>query len=132
MSRLTYKEKWIDEFVNEEHQYQSRSDGCVDKLGRLEDIEEELGCPLEVVFEALSKGIEYEIEISTYHAVGDTIPTKRLAKRKNIQEIKLKKYINKFVFFVPYDYSRSGIVINDIIYLKDYKKTWWLKGDKDA
>ena len=92
---------------------------------------EKLGCPLDVVFEALSKGIEYEIAITTFYAVGDTIPTKRLEKRKNIQEIKLKKYIDKFTFFVPYDYSRSGIVKNDIIYLKDYRKTWWLKGENN-
>lgn len=131
MNRLTYKEKWIDEFVNEKHQYKSKNDGCIEKLGRLEDIEEELGCPLEVVFKALTKGIEYEIKITTYYAVGDTIPTKRLEKRKNIQEIKLKKYIDKFTFFVPYDYSRGGIVQNDIIYLKDYQKTWWLKGEEE-
>lgn len=101
------------------------------KLGKLEDLEEELGCPLEVVFKALTKGIEYEIEITTYYAVGDTIPIKRLEKRKNIREIKLKKYIDKFAFLVPYDYSRDGILQNDIIYLKDYKKTWWLKGEKE-
>lgn len=94
-------------------------------------LSEELGCPLEVVIKALAKGIEYEIGITTYYSVNDTIPTKRLEKRKNIQEIKLKKYIDKFAFFVPYDYSRGGIVQNDIIYLKDYKKTWWLKGDKN-
>ncbi len=103
---------------------------AIKKLGRLEDLEEELGCPLEVVFKALEEGIEYEIEITTYYVIGDTIPTKRLEKRKNIKEIKLKKYINKFAFFVPYDYSRAGIVQNDIIYLKDYQKTWWLKGEK--
>ena len=115
MNRLTYKEKWIDEFVNEEHQYKTKDNYSIDKLGKLEDLEEELGCPLEIVFQALTKGIEYEIEITTYYAVGDTIPAKRLEKRKNIQEIKLKKYIDKFTFFVPYDYSRSGIVQNDII-----------------
>lgn len=101
----------------------------LNKLGRLEDLEEELGCPLEVVFKALEEGIEYEIEITTYYAVGETIPTKRLEKRKNIKEIKLNKYINKFAFFVPYDYSRGGILKDDIIYLKDYQKTWWLKGE---
>lgn len=102
----------------------------ISKLGRFEDLEEQLGCPLEVVFEALEKGIEYEIGITTYDVIGDTIPTKRLEKRKNIKEIKLKKYIDKFAFFVPYDYSISGIVQNDIVYLKDYGKTWFLKGEK--
>ena len=33
---------------------------CINKLGELEDIEEELGCPLEVVFKALISGIIVE------------------------------------------------------------------------
>jgi hypothetical protein len=32
-------------------------DCCVEKLGKLEDLEEELGCPLEVVFKAIEEGI---------------------------------------------------------------------------
>lgn len=142
MSRLTHKD-----FDNNYYCYKTRDDfidgyftrenkewfygNVVDKLGKLEDIEEELGCPLEVVFEALSKGIEYEIKITTFLVVDETIPTKRLAKRKNIREIKLQKDIDKFVFLVPYDISRCGILQSDRIYLKDYQKTWWLKGERN-
>lgn len=108
MSRLTYKEKWIDEFVNEEHQYQSKDDGCVDKLGRLEDIEEELGCPLEVVFKALKEGIccvDYDNQI--------------------IRVFKVPLCFNS----TSKQFYWSG---NNIGYpdLKDYQKIWWLKGER--
>lgn len=56
MSRLTkkyshmYTEKNIDGMDEDETYCQ-----CLNKLGKLEDIEEELGCPLDVVIEALKQ-----------------------------------------------------------------------------
>lgn len=60
MERLT-KEEWVewseDEdicSISEDADYLTK---CYQKLGKLEDIEEELGIPLEVLFKALLRGI---------------------------------------------------------------------------
>lgn len=68
------------------------------KLGKLEDLEEELVCPLEVVFKALQNGI-YTNVYSGLCYVG----------------------LYENYFQVSDDY---------VVYLKDYKHTWWLKEDK--
>lgn len=125
MSRLTYK---LNKQEQEEHktkylkfEYLPIQDYCIEKgnfgritndmiynkLGKLEDLEEELGCPLEVVFKSLKNGIylEERKSISTeicYHALEC--------------EFVIEWYKNK----EDYGYEL----------LKDYKKTWWLKEDK--
>ena len=58
MNRLTYKEKWRDEFGNE-HLYDSEDNYCIEKLGQLEDLEEELGIDLITLFKALKSGVWY-------------------------------------------------------------------------
>lgn len=72
------------------------------KLGKLEDIEEQLGCSLEVVFEALDEGI---------------IINNTLEKLPSL--LKLNS-INKWCFEMR----------AEIYFLSDYQKTWWLKGEK--
>lgn len=73
------------------------------KLGKLEDLEEELGLPLEVVFEALKEGI---IVPKVWY------PTIRL---------------EKFKIGGEWNFTwQSGCVK-----LKDYQKTWWLPSDKE-
>lgn len=81
---------------------------CVEKLGKLEDLEEELGCPLEVIFKALKDGIfcvDYDNQI--------------------IRKFKVPLCFNS----TSKQFYWSG---NNIGYpdLKDYQKTWWLKGEK--
>ena len=71
------------------------------KLAELEDIEEQLGCPLEVVFKALKDGIFVE-------------------KYNNIYDLKLAKYKTGFCLENE----------NHILSITNYKKTWWLKKDK--
>ena len=68
------------------------------KLGKLEDIEEELGCPLEVIEKALSNGI--------YIACSEGL-------------------------CVVYRYGKM-LTVNQYlsVWIKDYKKTWWLKEDR--
>lgn len=56
MNRLTYKEKWRDEFGNE-HLYDSEDNYCIEKLGKLEDLEEELGINLELYINTHLKGV---------------------------------------------------------------------------
>ena len=83
--------------------------GFVDKLGELEDLEEELGCPLEVRCKVVCDSSIYDENGIEYKVV----------------------YINKEYFDCedPFD--------NDMGYTKmcafeweDYKKTWWLKANK--
>ena len=56
MSRLTRKEKWID-ICDTKHNYNSDDNYCIEKLGELEDLEEELGISLPILFKALKNGI---------------------------------------------------------------------------
>ena len=84
---------------------------CVEyetKLGRLEDLEEELGCPLEVVFKALNEGIYITTE-------------------------KIDFFLRPRLYFSD-DYKNwcFELAFGDYtVHLKDYQKTWWLKGEKN-
>lgn len=76
-----------------------------DKLGKLEDIEEELGCPLEVVFKVLQDDIIwYETESGMTYSRGMSLL--------------------QFGSLYFYDMDRN------MFNLKDYKKTWWFREDK--
>ena len=80
----------------------------IDKLGQLEDVEEELGCPLEVVFKALKNGIWYEDVANRMHCIGVSLDA--------------NNYESDFVLNA---YTNENAVM-----VRDYKKTWWLKKDK--
>ena len=90
---------------NLEDTYDAELSLLVDKLGKLEDLEEELGCPLEVLIKPLLEG--GIIENDGYGA-----------------------QLNGLA--INGDGSLSLTAINGDHYdLKDYQKTWWLKGEKD-
>ena len=73
------------------------------KLGKLEDLEEEIGCPLEVLFKALINGI--------------------YAYNGNHYVVFLKFY------YVSEKFRLKDV--NGLLYpLDEYKNTWWLKEDK--
>lgn len=78
------------------------------KLCELEDLEEQIGCPLEVVFKALTNGVyvkDFPNESNTLKMFG-----------LNLTNIENEWYmITKFYANVK---------------VKDYKKTWWLRKDK--
>jgi len=105
MSRLTKK---IDEGF-----YVSNAP-CTDdlkyKLGKLEDLEDELGCPLDVVFKALKNGI--------YEEFGDLLYDGENLKLHHIK----KQGWGLYPIICDYDEAEA-------FFLKDYKKTWWLKED---
>ena len=82
---------------------------AIDKLGQLEDLEEQLGCPLEVMFKALKSGI--------YNDVPEYIGTVGLV------------YINNFYGFMLTCFNSKGLQTG-CYPTSEYKKTWWLKGDK--
>lgn len=83
-------------------------DRCIQKLGKLEDIEEELGIPLEVLFKALKQGKIYtrasEYDKYSFHFI----------RGANMQSIHC---ISKVC---PYPDCDFGVD------LKDYGKTWSL------
>ena len=74
------------------------------KLAALEDLEEQLGCPLEVLFKALIQEIWYEGNKGyLYHMRGNEL-----------------KFLNGWCITNELHYANT----------KDYKKTWWLREDK--
>ena len=77
------------------------------KLGKLEDLEEQIGCPLDVVIKAMTSQIYYDI------ASGTGI---------SVQPFLVVNEDGMFVFDTMGD--------ADYIYLNDYKQTWWLKKDR--
>ena len=79
-----------------------------DKLGKLEDLEEKLGCPLEVVVKALKIGIYTNL--------------------KNWNREDLTKYFCLNLYNLETEWYLGNPII--FVNLKDYKKTWWLREDK--
>lgn len=91
---------------------------CIKKLQKLEDIEEELSCPLEVVFKALKDG-----QVITKHIVGPENPKVILLPHK-IAEILFD--VKNYSLWAYENGCGDGFYLNT----KDYKKTWWLKEDR--
>ena len=111
MSRLTRLENGIYN-PNKELLFVSE---LMNKLGKLEDLEDELGCPLDVVFKALKEGIWFK---------SDDFITKNLEK----------DLATRPRLYYSDDFKRYRFEIGfglHYVSLKDYSKTWWLKGDKD-
>ena len=107
MSRLTKKYDGGDiEVIGNEYK-------AFQKLGKLEDIEDELGCPLDVVFKALKEGYQYKL-ITTNIITKETI----------------KQIIKTDYAYLLYSDDCWWIgTIRDSHRLSDYNKTWWLKED---
>ena len=106
MGRLTSRVS--NEFVKDEFSYgdylmlKEPHRGVAQKLGNLEDIEEEMGCPLEVVIKALKNGI---------YATGFKV-------KQNPQLLWDEEY-----GWILQTYECDE-------FTKNYKKTWWLKANK--
>lgn len=102
----------------------------IQKLGRIEDLEEELGCPLEVVFEALNEGIT----VRNHEDLIEIGYSEREDKYVNFctEEIYLKNWqshgIEKTTNCFQITYGDDG---EWCVYLEDYRKTWWLKKEKE-
>lgn len=110
MNRLTKRDykHWVQTNGYYNKKNAQRLTKITHKLGALEDLEEELGCPLEVVFKALKEGIccvDYDNQI--------------------IRVFKAPLCFNS----TSKQFYWSG---NNIGYpdLKDYQKIWWLKGER--
>ncbi len=121
MDRITKKEiESYNEFVislGYEYCFGEGDDAMYRKLKSLEDIEEELGCPLEIIFKALKDG-----QVIYKHIVGLENPKINLKAHK--------------ITGLSFDGKNYGLWLYDngcsdefYVYIKDYKNTWWLKED---
>lgn len=111
MSRLTNKLKNEDGYCLVENDAVCEL-FATNKLGKLEDIEEALGCPTEVVFKALKNKYLYVLYANTKQRI---------------------KFLNSRLLYINNQWiiraNYAGFATNIIV--KDYKKTWWLEGEKD-
>ena len=102
MSRLTKKKTVYHETAKSVNDKELCAD-ALNKLGKLEDIEDELGCPLDVVSSKKAMVVKdseiYEVDIMAV------------------------SFTNGKIYFG----SEWSFITKKI---KDYKKTWFLKGDK--
>ena len=78
------------------------------KLANLEDLEEQLGCPLEVIGKALIQNCFYDVEYDTY------------------RETDIGYIPEEQILVISIEEWEDG----NTLLLSDYKKTWWLKEDK--
>lgn len=85
---------------------------AVYKLGMLEDIEEQIGCPLEVVAKAITYGIAYELK----NGLIESEPHISLTECG-------------YGYILCSGSSTRKVIENGEFQTKDYKKTWWLKED---
>lgn len=87
---------------------------CLNKLGKLEDLEQQLGCPLEVLFKAIRDGIAYE-------TVNDLMES----------EPYVQLYYDGKWFGLDIGNKIWAKINPDYFKLSDYKKTWWLKENRE-
>ena len=113
MNRLIKKNKY-GEFEPIKH-----NEVC-DKLGKLEDIEDELGCPLVVVFKAFE-----ERYVIFKHVVGVENP---------IIKLETHKVLGLICVCEKFGLELCDGVFGDefYVYTKDYGKTWWLVSDEES
>lgn len=93
--------KWKDDYIA----YNSTNQQCLNKLGELEDLDEELDFQLEILGKVIKK--EYVV---VEDEKGELVFKLAIIKNKKIW-IKWKGK----ECYLP---------------IEDYKKTWWLRGDK--
>ena len=115
MSRLTEK------FNHNGFEYMATGFGsnnpyAIDKLGKLEDLEEQLGCPLEVV-------------ITPYFKRGKLEVFYRGKMREVIRVVAFEEATRPYMDVFYRDNEKEQFKVRTI-WLDDYKKTWWLKEDK--
>ena len=107
VERLTHKVDGEYYPIVNTYGYQNIRKNIHTKLGQLEDIEEELGIPLEVLFKALKEGVYW----------------------KTYQDKAEHSYMGLF------EAQTGGFYLGDDeyndVFTKDYGKTWWLEKPKE-
>lgn len=118
MNRLTKKAQFCRNLITgKEIKYisnESDSD-CIDKLGTLEDIEEEIGIDLFTLFKALRNGIWTNQE----QCYGDK-------KQGKIRFFQVRLLLEENAVGCIHNSMWKGEEVIRTLYLKDYGKTWAL------
>ena len=131
MSRLTrYHQESL--LTDEGCYYEPNSSNYYDiiiKLGKLEDLEDELGCPLDVVFKAILQNYIY-IQMFDRNEKGEVYEPHKLVmyKQENVVLSRTKNNHPKDVWCLSFWGGWNALWVA-CTYLSDYGKTWWLKGD---
>ena len=118
MNRLTKKAQFVRNLITgKEIKYISNESDqmCVDKLGALEDIEEELGIDLITLFKALKDGIWTNQE----QWYGDE-------KQGKIRFFQVRLLLEENAIGCIYNSMWKGEEVIRTLYFKDYGKTWAL------
>ena len=118
MNRLTKKAQFVRNLITgKEIKYISNESDqmCVDKLGTLEDIEEELGIDLITLFKALRNGIWTNQE----QWYGDE-------KQGKIRFFQVRLLLEENAIGCIYNSMWKGEEVIRTLYFKDYGKTWAL------
>ena len=120
MNRLTRKIKGyysvdLRTCLPMEYEQIENSNACVDKLGKLEDIEEELGIDLITLFKALRDGIWTNQE----QCYGDE-------KQGNIRFFQVRLLLEENALGCIHNSMWKGKEVIRTLYFKDYGKTWAL------
>lgn len=85
------------------------------------ELEEQLGCPLEVVAQALSRGFYIDV-----NKIEIDPPLKN--SQEDLLLVNCPKDFRLNLWYERIEVASFGHYLE--VYLKDYKKTWWLKKDK--
>lgn len=129
MERFTHKVKepkhpcYVDMFW-EEYETKNKHE-AIKKLGKLEDLEEQIGCPLEdlIAITDNTKSI-----IIDENKIGETFEKE---KWKRVKSFIPNSFNRTYIFCdVWYEDNFKGIRDTLVIPIKQYKKTWWLKQDR--
>lgn len=115
---------------NDNRNYETSLQNCINKLGKLEDLEEQIGCPLEVMFKALEEGII----INEEGYVNSAYDNKEFNEKEDSYYGCLTLYKAEDDYYFedtssPYGDPECGS-IGCWVKLSDYQKTWWLKGEQ--
>ena len=99
------------------------------KLYKLEDLEDELGCPLEVVLKAILQNHIY-IQMYDRDEKGKIYEPKKLVmyKQEDVCLSRTKNH-NPDVWCLSFWGGWNDLWVA-CAYLKDYKKTWWLTRER--
>jgi hypothetical protein len=130
MDRLTekndrpYSTDIYDIKINE-YDYKNYSTGtsigaCLDKLGKLEDLEEQIGCPFDVIFKALQNGIWVK---DKWQGIKHISPDELNISIRDDDVILQELYYE--------DLDSVMDTTGRRYYGSDYQKIWWLKENRE-
>ena len=121
MSRLTEKVKNTDDYIKLATRDKQE---FINKLGKLEDLEEEIGCPLDFIFKVLKAPKIYIEGMNVRSEYDDKFKFNAKSNYYIINPYAIEGKKPEFLFVDRWSYGFD-------LRLKDYKKTWWLAENKE-